>query len=603
MKHIWTFLKKEKVGSFILFLLAEIIYLTIVQMKSWFDLREFYVWLFFLRKIIFDWLLYSVGASLILRVLKSKFTAGIYSAVYVFLVFADSAIYMYGNTIFQKVHLQLITSYSLNSFINLRSFVLVAVMLLLIPLMVQRQIRSGLKTTDKRLAVYSGLLILVWLFNFPDTYLENKIENINKISGLEAYTLSCQADQLSYVTKNPLINFVDEVLLDPANNRKIDGDISKYSDVIQENNLPIGTREYSDLNLKKFKRIILFTSESLSLDLLSDYNKDLTVQTSAFYGSDAIKDKMFTNYRTAAHNTLEGLLATLDSHPNARMFDMRAPEFFQNSLVNILKNNGYDTIFLRSASKYYASENIYFKNLGFKEIIAREYFELSHPKYVDGWGIIDQVMYNHLVDLLKEKKDENLFITVLGTDTHPLDGREDYHDLQYPAEQGDFTQYTKAGAYLKAIAKHDYDVGQTIKKIQEAGLLDDETLIILTADHACPLNDVVSSIKGYPQTNLARIPLVFLTGQKLPEVKKDTTLSQLDLAPTILHMLNIKVPDGYWGDSIFAENRKENYVGFDRNVIYFENKGRKYQINVDTEDPEEQKIVDFFRTLIVSPKK
>lgn len=600
---IYRVFKSEAVSNFLLFLFVELIYLTIVQLKSNFDLSELYVWLFILRKIIFDWLLYIVGSTLILKLVKNKFTASLYSAIYVFLVFADSAIYLFGNTLFQKVHLKLIASYSLNSFVNLRSVVLVLAMLFIIPILVRNQIKTSANISDRKIILYMFTLLLLWFFNFPSTYLNHQIVNINKMSGLNAYTLSCQGDQLRYVTQNSMIHFFEELFYNQQSNMKLSNDVSAFAEVIKTNNLPVGERKYNNLGLKRFKKIILFTSESLSLDLLSDYNKKLSVNTSTFYGSKDIKDRMFTNYRTSAHNTLEGLLATFNSHPNTSLFNARSPEFFRNSFVNILKQNGYDTIFLRSASKYYANENVYFKNVGFKNIIAREDFEKIAPKYIDGWGISDRIMYQRLVDILKAKKDEKLFITVLGTDTHPLDGRKNYQDLQYPPVKGDFDKFGKASKYLQAIAKHDYDMGETIKKIKEMGLLTDDTLIILTADHACPLNDVVESIDGYPKTSLARIPLVFITGQKLPDVDKKKPYSQLDLAPTILHLLNLKVPEGYWGDSIFANNRKENYIGYDRDVLYFENRGKKYQISLHSENEEDKKTMDFFKTLIVSDMK
>jgi hypothetical protein len=62
----------------------------------------------------------------------------------------------------------------------------------------------------------------------------------------------------------------------------------------------------------------------------------------------------------------------------------------------------------------------------------------------------------------------------------------------------------------------------------------------------------LDQIPGYPQSLLSRIPLAFFSGQPLPPPDGFRQLhSQLDFAPSIVHLLGWPVPEGWWGESMF----------------------------------------------------
>lgn len=593
----YSTLKKELIIQFLILLVAEILFLSIVQIRSKFELTSIYTWLYFLDKIVFDWLVFFTLLMVSIKYIKNKYISWIFASFYILTIFTDSLIYLFGSTVFRGNHIHLITLYSLKSFFNIYSFLVSFTLLIIIVLLYYAISRISIEFQSRKILKYLIIVPLIGFINLPSSTIAMNI----KLSGdeMKRYLLSCKKTQLEYISQNSFINFFEQLLKNRKANVALSNNLSEFENVIKKYDLPIGERHYDNLKLNQFNKIILFTSESLSLDLLSGYNPKLKAVTSEFYSSEEIKDKMFLNYRTSAHNTLSSQLVTFNSHPNRSLFNHRSPENFKNSFVNLLKNSGYETIFLRSASKFFDNQNDFFKNLGFDKIIAREEFQKTDPQYVYGWGVADRIMYNKVVDILKENKNQKLFLTVLGTDTHPLEGRGYYSDLKYPELKGDYKSYVRSGRYLKSIYYNDYDIGQTIKKIKEQGLFTDDTLIIITADHACPLNNVVEEIEGYPNTSLARIPLVFLTPQKLPEVDKKIKLSQLDLAPTILHLLNLKVPKGYWGNSIFSDEKKEQYIGYDMGTLFIENEENQYAVGIQNNNTEEKELIKLFKTLIV----
>ena len=185
---------------------------------------------------------------------------------------------------------------------------------------------------------------------------------------------------------------------------------ASQQEIIDYYHLPLGNRDYPSLNLPEFKRVVLFTSESLSLDLLNSYNKELVAHTSQFYGNPLIAKHCLRNYRTTAQPTLQGLMVSFNSHPNFNLLSAGKARHYQNSFVHSLKDAGYYTLFIRSSSKFYGNENIHFANLGFKETIGREEFEKTSPKFVSGWGASDRVVYDRLLDELEKYRDEKYLL-------------------------------------------------------------------------------------------------------------------------------------------------------------------------------------------------
>ena len=94
------------------------------------------------------------------------------------------------------------------------------------------------------------------------------------------------------------------------------------------------------------------------------------------------------------------------------------------------------------------------------------------------------------------------------------------------------------------------------------------------------------------------MPLIFLTKQPLPETDFAAMANQTDIAPTILHLLGIEKPAGWWGKSLFAEERKEKSIGFDKKFLYFSDEKSTKTIN--TEKPanaSEEAILNLFNTV------
>lgn len=591
-------------------LALELIFFSIIQYKHGFALADHVLIVGVIQKLIFDSLLFLAVAMFLKFVTRINLPSVIFMIIYLYLVAQDMTVYFFGNTLFEAHFLDLMTWFAIKGFVNIYSIFLLLAFLggSTAVFFIFRKISAHFKFSD--FIQYSAILAFVILIDPTDFLIAKSEEHDGKFKGNEDknihYILRCKNEQIRYATKNSVINFVSEVWLKKRKaNYKVLRTAESVEKTVAKYNLPLGKRDYEKLQNEPFNKVVWFASESISLDFFAEFNSEIPFATeTSFYESDEFVKNGLTNYFTSASPTLQALTTTFSSHPN---YDMILSGYHQNAIANVLKKHGYETIFLRSASKYYAGENIIFQKFGFKQIIAREYFSNfpENKDFIYDWGVSDRVMLDKLVDLLEEYKDKKLFVVVLGIDTHPPHGRSEYgfRKIKYPETPESYHNFGNAYKFMKSIYNHDFDMAQTLKTIKEKGLFTDDTLIIATADHSCPYNNVVKHIPGFENTNLGRTPLSFFTPAKLPDFNREILSSQLDLAPTVLHLLNIEIPAGYWGESIFSKNKKPLFVGLSRGVIEYRTDFEKMSFNKGGRSKEYSDFIKLFNSIIIKKEK
>lgn len=387
------------------------------------------------------------------------------------------------------------------------------------------------------------------------------------------HLLNTQAFVLRPLAENPLVNLARLVVTDrpqPLQSHPA-GDLRAMSGVLKSWRLPLGPRQYAPLGLKPFDHIIVFTTESLSLDFLSPYNTNMPPELTPFYASSAITNRMFVNYQCIALPTQPGLGVTYNSHPNA--LGLLAEGNFDSSLIKLLNAHGYSTYILLGCPGTFMNDKTVFEAMGFQHFLGERFWarDTGLRPFIIGRGLMDRLLFKNALDLLDQNRNKKIFIDVMNLDTHGAYLREDYGSLQYPSPPASLLRLASdswAQAILTDIFKHDYDIGQTIKEMRDRNLLTTNTLVILTADHNFPHAKVLNNIPGYPQSPLSRIPLVFLSGQPLPHADLQQIHSQLDFAPTVAHLLGLPIEDGWWGESIFASQHNAPSVSeYRRNII------------------------------------
>jgi glycerophosphoryl diester phosphodiesterase len=554
------------------------------------------VWLHFLDKLAFDSALYMTGIAVGIRVLRLRVAALLWAAFFLSVSAVDIVVYYFSRTRFEWQLIDFIAPYSIRGFLTPeRQMLLLLVCVILIvatmPIaLLKRRLSNSQAQKWVALTVFLGVVQ-------PSTSIPFVLSPLIP-SDLQRTLFQQINHQLDYADGNSVVNLAREAL--PRQSVDVpEIATNDYRRVTAHFELPMGRREYPPLALKAFRRIVLITTESLSLDLLWPHNGQIVKGQSPFYSSDSVQRQIFVNYHTSATPTLPGLNVLMTSHPNPQL---AIASDYRQSFVRDLADEGFRTIFLRSASRFFADENIHFRKAGFQEIVAREFFEKDprNRTYIAEWGACDRLVFDELVNRLIAHRNDRVFVTVLPVDTHLPSGRTDYRGLDYPSiPESIRCQTGDLAGLMRAVFYHDHDISRLIKRLKSEDLWDDETLIILTADHSAPMSDAIESLTEAPAHPLGRIPIVFLTPQSLPEADRNVLASQVDLAPTLFHLLGLKVPPGYWGESLFFRAKSNPAVDVFRECVELTGRAGMRRIKISSpENRHEKDLVKLYNSLL-----
>ena len=117
---------------------------------------------------------------------------------------------------------------------------------------------------------------------------------------------------------------------------------------------------------------------------------------------------------------------------------------------------------------------------------------------------------------------------------------------------------------IKAIFDADRQIKDFIEKCESNSIIDDKTLVIITADHYPPLgNEHTELIKTNNHFQLGKLPLIFYSRQNEVFEKLNTEIlcCQLDIAPTLCNILGLDTPDEYMGENLLSPDFKPRSIG------------------------------------------
>jgi hypothetical protein len=526
----------------------------------------------FWEYVVYGWMYgligYWIGLVICVRYLRARWLAILFAWFYLFLYAVNSGFLHSAGVVLMRFYLKIADTTDWTAYFTGWMWMLTGIFLfsgVLASWLVHRYSPALQQVRVRSLVL---LLILLWAavqlskYNYvhPSSIIANAIGK--KQAGAWQVT---QTETLRMVANNPMMILERAVFTrwQPLQVRPA-SDLAAMSDTIKAWHLTLGPRQYPALGLKPFNHIIVFATESLSLDFLSPFNTNLPPELTPFYGSSEITQAMYVDYKAIGLPTQPGLAVTYNSHPNIRALLVGNDEL---SLAKVMDANGYDTYVLLPGSETFLNNRTYFTKMGFHHVLGLEHWE-QDPKlmpFIEGRGLMDRALYDQALKLLSENRDRKVYIHVANGDTHGPLPRDDYGSLEYPPTPQSVQRLARNGdanatAILTGIFRHDYDLGLTVHRLKEMNLLTDDTLVVLTADHNFPPTKALQYIPGYPGSFFCRIPLAFLSGQSLPAPWRNEPGSQLDFAPTMAHLLNLPVQPGWWGDSLYTTNQISPYI-------------------------------------------
>lgn len=363
---------------------------------------------------------------------------------------------------------------------------------------------------------------------------DNRILNEISYNGVYTFFSAGLTNELDY-------NQYYETISDNEANKKLRDLVSENKGYFLDNN----SLERFVTSQNQFHRfnIVLVLEESFSSDFIGTLTPDGPNLTPQF---DSLSEKsmLFTHVYATGNRTVRGLEASLLSFPPipGRSIVKRPGSENLFSLPALLKDKGYNTIFLYGGLSYFDNFGHFASTNNFETVV--DELDFKKPVFKTIWGVSDEDLFNKSLEIfdtltLDEKPFFATMITVSNHSpyTYPT-GRIPYD----PAEQ----------KRENAVRYADYAIGKFIKDAQSHPFYD-STLFIFLADHG-------ARVYGSEEIPLRsyRIPVLFHNTHLIPDGLRINTLgSQMDLAPTILDLLGFQYNSMFFGRSILSTPREE----------------------------------------------
>jgi phosphoglycerol transferase MdoB-like AlkP superfamily enzyme len=247
------------------------------------------------------------------------------------------------------------------------------------------------------------------------------------------------------------------------------------------------------LLLRQPKNIVLISDESLSAKYLGVFgNRDgLTPNLDRLAGDGLLLSRLYAT----GTRTVRGLEAlSLGTPPIPGQAIVRRPaNDHLTTLGGILRQAGFDSLFVYGGYGYFDNMNAYFAGNGYR-VIDRTDFPKASVVFENVWGVADESLFaNTLAELDRVHAGGKPFFThVMTTSNHrPFTYPDGRIDIPSPGKRAGAVKYT------------DFAIGQFIEAARHKPWFAD-TLFVITADHcASAAGKTRLPVEGY------RIPAIF----------------------------------------------------------------------------------------------
>lgn len=286
------------------------------------------------------------------------------------------------------------------------------------------------------------------------------------------------------------------------------------------------------------KNVVLISIESLSADFLAHYGN--TQKITPFLDSLADKSLMFTNLYATGNRTVRGLEALTLCIPPTAGESIIKRENNKNKFTtgSVFKSKGYDVKFLYGGYSYFDNMQDFYAGNGY-DIVDRNNFKPEEITFANVWGVADEDMAKKAIQTMNaEAKSGKPFFNHWMTVSN-------HRPFTYPEGKIDIPGNAKSRE--GGVKYTDY----ALKKFFEMAKKQDwykNTVFVVIADHcASSAGDTELPMDKY------RIPaMVFSEGFIQPQ-KFTQTMSQIDVMPTVLGLLNFSYQSKFLGQDVFSK--------------------------------------------------
>jgi phosphoglycerol transferase MdoB-like AlkP superfamily enzyme len=282
--------------------------------------------------------------------------------------------------------------------------------------------------------------------------------------------------------------------------------------------------------------VVLVSIESLGAEFLGAYGdpRGLTPHLDAL----ARKSLWFSNAYATGNRTVRGLEAlSLSLPPTPGQSIVRRPNndvLF--SLGSVFEDNGYAALFAYGGYGYFDNMNAFFDANDYRSIDRRS-IPAQDIEFENIWGVADEHLYDHVLQEIDREKaaqpQRPVFVHIMTTSNH--------RPYTYPPGRIDIPSGTgRAGA----VKYTDHAIGHLLQGARRRDWFKD-TVFVITADHG-------ASARGSSRipVDKYRIPVFVYSPAHVPARRVDRLMSQIDIAPTLLGLLDFSYYTKFLGHDL-----------------------------------------------------
>jgi phosphoglycerol transferase MdoB-like AlkP superfamily enzyme len=301
---------------------------------------------------------------------------------------------------------------------------------------------------------------------------------------------------------------------------------------------PEATLDGPDSGGKKYNLIFIFM-EGWPAEIMASYGYDQ--KTTPFFDSILEKSHAPLGVVAGGRRTTEGLFSTLCSHQNPlgeTVAQSSLQNFSYTCLPAILKDRGWSTAFFQGSHKETSGTGAFAQSMGFVESYAKE--DMPKGRYQRNfWGAHDPDIYDFVINKIDTMPEPFM----IGINTNST------HDTSLPeGASPNFEEDDARDAKRNALYFSDQAMREFFNKLKDRSYYKN-TVFVLVSDHT----------SGRRSSIFAKYlaPGVIYAEDIVPGNKVDRFVSQRDIAPTVLEILELPPATSFTGKSFYKSANED----------------------------------------------
>jgi lipoteichoic acid synthase len=288
------------------------------------------------------------------------------------------------------------------------------------------------------------------------------------------------------------------------------------------------------------RNVVIVFLESTRAESTTPYNEDL--DTTPFLDALSEESLMFERAYAVVPHTSKALVASLCGVPpplDTAKTESEPGIIPARCLPDLLKEDGYRTVFFQSATEDFERRPQLVDNMGYEDFFATQDMRKEGFEETNYFGYEDNIMLDPSREWLEENGDEPFLATYLTATGH--------HQYVVPQRYGKkrFVEDEEFNRYLNTMRYQDFFLMNLFAQYRDLGLYED-TIFIVLGDHGEGFDE--HGLKQHDNTIYEeglRIPFVIhQAGRWEGGEWIEPAVSEMDVLPTVADLLGYRIEGG-----------------------------------------------------------